>query len=273
MTFYFGVERILILLSMPKHLHGHIMQLLICFFLAFAPLLTLSAEQSESKSASLPEALLFRGKPIPDPILEDFFGLAVIGVGETVETLDLLKCLEKQDCSHQLPEVSYEWEYLGSPCKDVYAVWAYYWEQGCMGKFSGILLLKRLGDTLQIVDTIYGGDRHSSMIFKESCHIHENMVVYSQGATTAAIVDIAREEHPELDELYNKSSKNGICYGEAGYFGYFDRVARIDPNGKIKEIVLTGFTPAEGGNRKDLAEIYRKEGFKGLALVLLDHHE
>lgn len=257
------------------------MHQLISIFLALASLLGISAEQNEIKTSSLPDALLYMGNPIPDPILMEFFGLAVLP-GELEDVLDIPKSIEeyaqKQSCPEECedpdycpPKVSFEWEYIGSPYKDVHAVWAYWWEEGCMGKFTGILLLKRNGDALHIVDIIFGGDRHSSMIFNG--HIHENMIVYSQGATTAAIVDIALEEHPELIEVYHKSSRNGICYGEAGYFGCFEMVANIDPSGKIKEIVRTGFTPCEGFEGKELEEIYRKDGFKGLALVLLDNEE
>lgn len=230
---------------------------------------------------SLPEALLFEGKPIPDAILEDFFGTAVIGFGAPNLKLNLLKSLTEYDqkktkaseISEGLdsagcyqPRTIFEWEYVGSIHKSFHVVRAYMWEVGCLGKFTGILILKREGNSIQIVDLIYGGDRHSSMIF-EGCRIQEDLIVYSQGVTTGKIVDEAIAKYPEIMEACSKRPWKNICYGEAGYYGSFEKTAKISPDGKVREIHLIRFVPCES-SEKD-GEIYAEGGLKAIALNLL----
>jgi hypothetical protein len=230
--------------------------------------------------------LLFESKPIPDAILEDFFGTAVVGFGAPNLELDILKSLteyeqnktnaadtpdeglDSEECYK--PQTVFEWEYVGSIHKSFHVVRAYTWEVGCLGKFTGILILKREGDIIQIVDIIYGGDRHSSMIF-EGCRIQEDLVVYSQAVTSGNIVDEAIEQYPEIMEAYPKSPRKNICYGEAGYYGSFEKTAKISPDGKVRKINLIRFVPCVGSERDD--EIYAKGGLKAIALDLLSDEE
>ncbi|PJD97918.1 MAG: hypothetical protein CK425_01970 [Parachlamydia sp.] len=230
----------------------------------------------------LPDVFLFEGQPIPDAILENFFGTAVAGFGAPNLKLNILKSLaeydqkkintsdtfdegsESEGCYQ--PRTVFEWEYVGPIHKSFHVVRAYTWEVGCLGKFTGILILKREGNIIQIVDIIYGGDRHSSMIF-EGCRIQEDLIVYSQAVTTGNIVDEAIAQHPEIMEICPKTHWKNICYGEAGYYGSFEKTAKISPEGKVRKIHLIRFIPC-AGSEKD-GEIYAKGGLKAIALDLL----
>ena len=227
----------------------------------------------------IPSDLMYEGKSIPEDVLKNFFGLSIIGYFTPDLELDLPSCFTKQIPSQEnlddeeftKVEVSFDWEYFGTLYQHFHAIRIYRWEAGCIGKFTGILLLKREGNKLRITDIIFGGDRHSSCIHEGSCKIKGNKIHYSQGATTGSLVDQALQQFPDLDPFYNKSSKNGICYGEACATGYFEYEADINPEGEVKEIKLINFVACEGDD--EMSEAYQKGGLKAVALKLLEDKE
>ncbi|WP_068469873.1 hypothetical protein [Candidatus Protochlamydia phocaeensis] len=259
------------------------MRLFPFLLLASIPFLGFCEEEIPPSQSSLPGQLLYQGKPIPDAILEDFFGFAVAGFGEPSLELDIPASLAEYEeklsapadseeeidstDAYRPPKTVFEWEYIGSIHNDFHVVRAYTWETGCLGKFTGLLILKREGDTLKIADTIYGGDRHSSMIFEGDAIIRENMILYHQAATSGNVVDKAMELYPEIEEVYLTSSSKKMCYGEAGYYGSFEKAAEISPDGKVVSIDILQFSPCEGSEHEE--KLYEEGGLKALALDLL----
>lgn len=215
---------------------------------------------------ALSNPLFYGGNPIPEPILEDFFFNTAIGDEFDIPERIVKETQELNSEDEYQPTIDFKWQYIGSLYNDFHVVRAYRWESGCLGKFSAILILKREGEILKIIDVVAGGDRHSSMIC-EDCQIHGNTIVFHQGATKGSIVDKALELYPEINEIYTASAKKGICYGEAGYFGEYKKAAEITPEGMTKEIILLEFSPCEGC--KEVEEIYERDGLKGVALDLL----
>lgn len=235
--------------------------------------------------SNLPIDLLYQRRPIPEPVLQWYFGGAIIGFGDIDSELDIPLAIAeyenalrtqknyKVEFAEELdyqPSISFEWEYIGSLYNVFHVVRAYWWESGCMGKFTGLLVLKREGDILKIEEIIYGGERHSSMIFEGST-IENNTIFYSQGATTGSIMDIALELYPELAPIYEMSPKKNLCYGEACFYGWFDYSAQINPSGKLQEHKLLSYSAPEGC--KWVEELYQQDGLKAVALDLLSEEE
>jgi hypothetical protein len=245
--------------------------------LALLPFLVFGDETNLSQ-ISLPVDLQYEGKPIPTAILEDFFTTAVYA--ESDFKLDIPKNIaayeqkihavnhleekvESEECDEL--EVDCELDYLGTLYKKFHLIRAYAWPKGAMGKFTGILIFKREGDLLKIVDIIHGGDRHSSMITK-SIQIQNNVIIFLQRTTTGMIVDEALKLYPELSDVRANSSNN-FGYGEACFYGSFDKAAEINSSGKVEKISIVKFYPCEGCQHE--AEIYEEGGLKALALYLL----
>jgi hypothetical protein len=229
-----------------------------------------------SKSC-LPAALIYNKGPIPDIVLQDFLSWAIIGFGEPELELDIPKTLkEKMEQEKNKPEedwsseVIFEWQFIGTVNSEFHIVRVYRWEMGCLGKFTGFVILKREKDLLKIADIIYGGDRHSSMIHEDGIVLDGNKLKYSQGVTTYGFIDKALDLYPELADDFDKSSKKMLCYGEAGAFGCFEYEAEITPDGKVKEVKFLTYIPCEGCEEK---EIFKEGGLKAVAKYLLADQE
>lgn len=229
----------------------------------------------EGLHAAHPSDLCYEGRPIPDSVLDDFFSFAVIGFGDPPLELDLEKAFREKEREKKIevsefePETIFEWQYIGTLYNIFSIVRVYTWEVGCLGKFTGFLILKREGNFLKISDIVYGGDRHSSMIHEGISVLKGNTLHYSQGITTAAIVDIACEENPGFSIESYRSDNNSvcICYGEAGAFGSCKYSVEISPEGKASERKFISYAPCEGC--PDVEELYRKGGVKAVAEHLL----
>jgi hypothetical protein len=252
------------------------MRLLFIIFLTFTPF-TIFPSIWAVQNDPLPEELLYDSKPIPNEILENFFGTIIIGFGTPNLTLALPKTLKNYETNSLQntspapidsynPETIFEWKYVGTLYNKFLVIWAYSWEKGSHGKFTGLLILQREDDIFQIVDVIYGGSRHSSMIH-ENCRIEDNQIIFQQGATTGHLVDEALKQYPELSQTFAATNTRNICYGEAGYCGIFKKLAEITPEGKVKEIKILEFSCCEGCPKE--TELYNHGGIKALALDLL----
>lgn len=215
---------------------------------------------------ALPNDLMYEGKGIPDTFLCFYFGFP-----EVSQELDLTNCLKEEppitydnDCWGP-PNIDFKWDYLGTFPGNFHLIKTYYWEAGAMGKFTSLLLVKREGQHFKISDALYGGDRHASMIF--SANIKDNKITYSQGATSLGLMEIAAELFPDIKQLYEKSSKTGLCWGEACYIGKFEYEVTVTPGGKFKNMELLSFSPGEG--EPGFLKGYTQKELRTFALELL----
>ena len=148
----------------------------------------------------LPGDFLYQESPLPKHHLEEFFSDATVCQPALPCTLDLALC-NNQTASHEqnnsedfYPNIDREWSYIGSIGDQLHLVWAYYYEAGCWGKFTALLLVKREGSKLTITDILYGGDRHASMIHENGITIQGNTISYLQSITSMEFIDLYRME-------------------------------------------------------------------------------
>lgn len=213
--------------------------------------------------ANIPTDLCINGKPLHNEHIITFFSQAILGYWEPYYEFDLTDPLE-EPVKH--PKIDFTWDYIGTVHNKYHVVKVYYWEDGCMGKYTGLLLLKREDNLLKITDIVLGGDRHSSCI--RNGKVENSTLHYSQGITTGGIVDTALEMHPELQPLYEKSSKKATGYGEACAYGICKYMAAVSTEGKIIDRQLVTFHACEGEIETD--ELYQKGGIKAVAIDLLE---
>jgi hypothetical protein len=212
-----------------------------------------------------PKDLLYQGKSIPEDLLEEFFVKILVGMGQPTLELDLAKSVaahqrkilwgplhnleiiffDKDQIETYQTHSLFEWQYIGPIHKDFHVVRAYSWEEGCWGKFTGLLILKREGDRLKIIDIVDGSDRHSSQIFENGCVIKGDRILYRKGATTGYLIDAGLIHY--LKQVYDFEDDAILqgCHGEAGYCGELEKSAEIGPDGSVKTIDIIKFTPCE----------------------------
>lgn len=234
---------------------------------------------AEVSHADLPHDFYYQDEPIPHSILQSFFSQAIVGFGNPRLELDLTEACKKdidiidEDLNEQEENeeeytsirTDFEWKYIGAIHPDLHIVWAYTWEVGCLGKFTGLLLLKRVKDQLHITDILYGGDRHANMI-RENAEINGNAIFYTKHVTSADVIEIALRMYPDLQELYNSSSKNRIRCGEGAFEGAIHCKAIVQKEA-FSETLFLSFTPTDDHQIDDLSALH------SLALYLLSDEE
>lgn len=171
---------------------------------------------------SASEDFQYNGNAIPDHCLESFFNGCLFNEDE----LDLPNCFAEQ--SEDYPASTFEWEDVGMLFGNNHVIWMYRWEHDAMGKFSGILLIKREGEKLKLLDVVAMGDRHSSLI--TSCKIENDQIHYTQNATQESLFYQITKSIPELEPHCIQA---GLCSGEAGFVGRFKYIATITEEGIV----------------------------------------
>ncbi len=236
------------------------------------------ADEEDRSTATLPADFYYEGKPIHETYLEEWLspGLfrylsedeMMISLSEAVKEPDSVEQsdIDEEDFLWSNNEEIFEWNYLGAVPGGHHILRAYCWPRGAMGKFTAFFIVHRDGDRLVISDIIEGGDRHSSSIY--GLKVEGNKVVYRRGASMAGFVERALTMFPELQPLYDRSSKTGLCYGEAGFMGVYEMAATISDKGEVLSDEVLMFYPAEGGEGSDTTPV-KPAGIKAYALEML----
>lgn len=207
----------------------------------------------------LPKDLLFRGKPISNAIMSCLLCLG--GPGPTIKgiNIDEYAQLEKNgEITDPNKEGStFHWSYVGVLSQEYHVIDAYEWPEGAMGKFTCQSILKRDGNNLKVVESIYGGDRHSSML-QGSNIVDSNSLIYTQNMTPGWLYEKIMEQYPELKQLSANKSQKGLFFGEADYIGLATFKVTFNPEKGI-ETQLVSFTSASGNTLDGIQEIVQTE--------------
>ncbi len=226
--------------------------------------------------AQLPEDFLYQGNPIPEDCLARFFCDASVAARDFPIELELQRqappAEHKVANEYYIPPIHREWSYCGSIGNNLHLVWTYYWEQGAMGKFSSLLLVKRDNGKLVILDILFGGDRHASMLGK-SITIKGHTLVYTKSVTSMEFMHLVTKLYPDFETYFKRSSKYGLAYGEACFWGSCEFQVNVSLDDKFSEPIFISFYPAEEGPVP--CREYSKAELKELAmndLRALDEH-
>lgn len=143
----------------------------------------------------------------------------------------------------------FTWKHVGILPNGDHIVYAYYWPDGAMGKFSGLFVVKYDQDknTLYFVAEIAWGERHSSGVAETGWKLEGNTLTYSQHMSCHGFFDYMLDKYPNLWEYAQGKSRAGLCYGEFGYFGDGDFQVTINPDGTLQDRRLLAFNVAIAG--------------------------
>lgn len=167
----------------------------------------------------------------------------------------------------------FNWFHVGSLGNGMQIVYGYLWPQGAMAKFSGLFVVKQEGYKLSVVSEIAGGTRHSSMVSRDGWTLNKNKLTFRQGMPLSYFVNFILEERPELTHLFEHKTMDGLCEGEACYFGVATLRVRIMPDGKPAPIKLVNFTLAlsfDEQRGKEYCQSMRNNSPKPASLNLSD---
>lgn len=143
----------------------------------------------------------------------------------------------------------FTWKHVGTLPNGNQIVYAYYWPDGAMGKFSGLYVVKYDKDkeTLHFVTEIAWGERHSSGVAETGWQLDGSTLTYSHHMSCYGFLDYMLDNYPNLYELAQDKSRQGLCYGESGYLGYGDFKVTVNPDGTLQNKKLITFNVAIAG--------------------------
>jgi hypothetical protein len=127
-----------------------------------------------------------------------------------------------------------------------------------MESFSGLYVIRRVDNTLQLVDKVLSGDHNAVRIMEDSFTFHGNQLTYSQYVTTFSFFHMMMAMFSDLDSIVEHKSLIGLGYGDDVYLGYVTYQATITQEGKFEQPQLISFTPEESVSDAD-KEGCRKE--------------
>lgn len=172
----------------------------------------------------------------------------LLGYMEPLKSVNLaeLTAEEKNELTVREGDI-FNWKPIGVLPNGNQIVYVYYWPDGAMGKFSGLYVVRYFNNTLYFVAEIAWGERHSSGICEEDFQLNGNQLTYSRHMSSFQFFDYMLEIFPDLFELAEHKSREGLCYGEAGYLGFGTFKVDIAPDGKLTNEQLLSFNAAIAG--------------------------
>ncbi len=196
----------------------------------------------------LSKELLYKNEPIPDECMKYLVPILCGAENSREIDLNIFVAPKKQIDDDDEQQDKYEWSYIGTLPSGDHLIYAYLWPAYAMGKFAQIAIVRREGTTLKATALIEGGDRHATMICKNSWKLSGNQLTYSQGMTTGLLYHTLLDQYPTLKKQAKTKNNNQLYWGEAAYCGYGTFEVTIAHNGEIQNKRLISFTPA-GGRR------------------------
>lgn len=157
----------------------------------------------------------------------------------------------------------FTWKSVGILPNGDHIVYAYYWPEGAMGKFSGLYVVRYANDTLSLIAEIAQGERHSSGVTENGWKLADNVLTYCQHMSSHGFFDYMLDKYPNLFELAESKSREGLCYGEAGYLGYGEFQVTINPDGTLQDRRLISFSAGIAG----LEQEEQQPAFGSLSIV------
>lgn len=197
------------------------------------------------------EAKIINNPAIPSLLAEKLIIRYLLGAldSETEATLAPDEKPEKDPFHFHSEGDIFTWKLVGTLPNGDHIVYAYYWPDDAMGKFSGLYVVRydQGQETLRFINEIAWGERHSSGICEEDCKLDGNQLTYARHMSSYQFFDYMLEIFPDLFELAEHKSREGLCYGESGYLGWGTFKVDIGPDGKLTNEQLLSFNAAVGG--------------------------
>lgn len=176
----------------------------------------------------LPKDLMYEGKPISNVCMQAIARCCLYG--NAPEEINLSEYL---DPFHEGEEDGiFSWSYVGTLPQGYHLIYVYEWQREAWGKFSGIFTFCRVGDKLQFIDGIVGGDRYSTMIREGAGKLEGNVLTFARNMDQVCFYCDITDLFPEL--LEENIIFTGLKGGEAGYFGMAIYQVNISENGKFE---------------------------------------
>jgi hypothetical protein len=209
----------------------------------------------------LPADLMYDGAIISHICMYELLCGRLLGCQNPQEYIDLSDYteIEKQKVKEEMTRCTFSWSYVGTLSDDnTHIVYAHLWPERAWGQYSGLYVIRRTGNRVEMVTGIASGDRHSSGIIENSWQLHDNQLTYNQSMTNYGFVDYLLDLFPDLKERVYKKSDEGLCYGEAGYFGDGTFKGTLGADGTLKNHRLISFD-LEKSVSDAAREQYRRE--------------
>lgn len=220
--------------------------IIVFLILSLTPGCTQKKTHHHPKKKSLPQDLLYRGKPLSNATMSAVLGLGGSGYicreGHDIAQLEEAKEKRTFTSKGGFEEDVFEWDYIGTLSNGNHIVYGYDWPKRAMGKFSGLSIVKRTGNNLILVDDIWGGDRHSSLV--HAGEFHDNRLTYRQHMTDGGLVDLLLYYHPGLKNWARGKAYWNVRYGEVDYLGTALFQVTFTPEGEVETNRIVSFVLA-----------------------------